>query len=103
MHKKWEFGRKKLEINQSSIDETFLFFNSRFISGNLEDVVRTSPNEFSLSLSPDPYTDCFYTQWYFFSVKNLGKDWTVTFSIKNLIKPESLYNLGMKPLVWSVK
>jgi len=27
----------------------------------------------------------------------------VTFSIKNLIKSDSLYNLGMKPLVWSLK
>lgn len=61
MTKKWEYGKEKLEINQAAIDESFLFFNSKFASGNLEDVVRTGPNTFTLNLSPDPNTDCFYT------------------------------------------
>ncbi|MBK8156545.1 MAG: hypothetical protein IPK55_11380 [Streptococcus sp.] len=61
-------------MSPDTIDDGFLFFNSRFVAGNLEDAVRTSKNEFTLNLSPDPYTDCFYTQWYFFSVRNISKN-----------------------------
>jgi cytosolic carboxypeptidase protein 2/3 len=44
-----------------------------------------------------------FTQWYFFKVKNTRKDKLYRFNIVNLMKPESTYNYGMKPLVYSVK
>ncbi len=42
-----------------------------------------------------------HIQWYFFSVANTRKDIEYTFKIINLLKPDSLYNLGMKPLFYS--
>jgi len=44
-----------------------------------------------------------YTQWFFFKVSNTRKDVPYKFNIINLIKPESSYNQGMKPLVYSKK
>jgi hypothetical protein len=44
-----------------------------------------------------------YTQWFFFRVGNTRKDVTYKFNIINLIKPESSYNQGMKPLLYSTK
>lgn len=44
-----------------------------------------------------------YTQWYYFRVKNTKKDQTYRFNIVNLMKPDSNYNQGMKPLIYSVK
>jgi hypothetical protein len=42
-----------------------------------------------------------YTQWFFFKVSNTRKDIPYKFNIINLIKPESSYNQGMKPLTYS--
>ena len=54
-----------------------------------------------------------YTQWYYFSVRNIKKGnskyafyghlgYTYKFNIMNLQKDESLYSYGMKPFVYSV-
>ena len=42
-----------------------------------------------------------YTQWYYFSVQNYKSNHNVRFNLINLMKYESLYNNGMKPLVFS--
>ena len=44
-----------------------------------------------------------HTQWYYFSVANTRKDVEYKFMIINLMKPDSLYNSGMKPLFYSEK
>ena len=56
-----------------------------------------------------------YTQWYYFSVRNIKKGkstcpltpvligYTYKFNIMNLQKDESLYSQGMKPFVYSVQ
>ena len=36
-------------------------------------------------------------------MQNTRKDKTYRFNIVNLMKPESTYNQGMKPLIYSVK
>jgi hypothetical protein len=36
-------------------------------------------------------------------VSNTRKDKTYRFNIVNLMKPDSTYNMGMKPLLYSVK
>ena len=36
-------------------------------------------------------------------MQNTRKDKTYRFNIVNLMKPDSTYNLGMKPVVYSVK
>ena len=56
--------------------------------------------EYNLILSTDFNTNG-HTQWYFFSVANTRKNVEYRFNIINLLKPDSLYNVGMKPLFYS--
>ncbi len=44
-----------------------------------------------------------FTQWYYFKIGNTRKGQTYRFNIVNLMKPDSTYNKGMKPLLYSVK
>lgn len=75
-------------------------FESRFESGNLRRAVKISDFEYDLHLKNDYGTNG-YTQWYFFEIKNARKDRTYRFNIVNLMKPDSNYNQGTKPLVYS--
>lgn len=77
-------------------------FESRFESGNLKKAVKISNTEYDLYLKNDYGTNGF-TQWYFFKVSNTKKDRVYRFNIVNLMKPDSNYNQGMKPLIYSVK
>lgn len=43
------------------------------------------------------------TQWYFFRIMNVRRGIEYTFQIVNLFKPDSSYNQGMKPLIYSEK
>lgn len=58
--------------------------------------------EYDLFLKNDYGTNG-YTQWYYFKVSNTRKDQVYRFNIVNLMKPESTYTMGMKPLIYSVK
>ena len=64
--------------------------------------VKVSDTEYDLFLKNDYGTNGF-TQWYYFSVKNTRKGKLYRFNIVNLLKPDSNYNQGMKPLVYSAK
>ncbi|XP_078398375.1 cytosolic carboxypeptidase 2-like [Cetorhinus maximus] len=44
-----------------------------------------------------------HTQWYYFRIQNTVSGVTYKFKIVNLLKKDSLYNYGMKPLVYSEK
>lgn len=44
-----------------------------------------------------------HTQWFYFSVSNVRKGVPYKFNIINLMKPDSLFNFGMKPVVYSEK
>lgn len=77
-----------------------LIFESRFESGNLYSVMKVSDNEYHLCLQNDVNT-MGHTQWFFFRVQNTTKDLEVQFNMLNLAKPDSLFNHGMKPLVYS--
>lgn len=44
-----------------------------------------------------------HTQWYFFSVANTRKNIPYKFNLINLMKQDSLYNQGLKPLFYSLK
>lgn len=79
-----------------------LFFNSRYESGNLREVERVSDEEYNLYLNFDHNT-LNYTQWYFFSVRNIAKDVTVKFNIMNLQKDDSTYSIGNKPFTYSMR
>jgi hypothetical protein len=53
-----------------------------------------------LILKPD-YNTRGYTQWYYFRIANTKAGKLYRFNIINLVKPDSLYNHGMRPLVYS--
>lgn len=82
-------------------EDVTLFFESRFESGNLRRAVQVYDYEYDLILKPD-YNTKGNTQWYYFSVSNTRQGRTYRFNIINMMKPDSLYNEGMKPLMYSV-
>nr|XP_015194124.1 PREDICTED: cytosolic carboxypeptidase 2 [Lepisosteus oculatus] len=57
-------------------------------------------HDYELTLRADLYTTK-HTQWYYFRVRNMKAGVTYRFTIVNLMKPSSLYNMGMKPLLYS--
>lgn len=79
-----------------------LIFESRFESGNLYSVMKVTDNEYHLCLQNDVNT-VGHTQWFFFRVQNTTKNMEVKFNMLNLAKPDSLFNHGMKPLIYSEK
>ena len=83
-------------------EDVTLIFESRFECGNLRRVMQKSEYEYKLILSTD-YNTTGHTQWYYFSVANTRKKVEYRFNIINLLKPDSLYNVGMKPLIYSEK
>ncbi|CAD8070138.1 unnamed protein product [Paramecium sonneborni] len=86
-------------LPQSKEDST-LVFESRFESGNLRRAIQICDYEYNLILKPDYYTTM-NTQWFYFSLSNTRKDVEYRFNIINMMKPDSLYNSGMKPLMYS--
>ncbi|KAJ7329969.1 hypothetical protein JRQ81_016143 [Phrynocephalus forsythii] len=77
-----------------------LIFEARFESGNLQKVVKISDFEYQLTLRTDLYTKK-HTQWYYFQVTNTQAGIPYRFTIVNFTKPTSLYNRGMRPLLYS--
>ncbi|CAH2092133.1 unnamed protein product [Euphydryas editha] len=79
-----------------------LRFESRFESGNLAKAIKITSAYYELHLRTDLYTNR-HMQWFYFRVSNTKKQMMYRFSIVNLSKPESLYNEGMRPLLYSTK
>uniref|UniRef100_A0A8D0CDF7 AGBL carboxypeptidase 3 n=1 Tax=Salvator merianae TaxID=96440 RepID=A0A8D0CDF7_SALMN len=77
-----------------------LIFEARFESGNLQKVVKISDFEYQLTLRTDLYTNK-HTQWFYFQVTNTQAGMPYRFTIVNFTKPTSLYNHGMRPLLYS--
>lgn len=83
-------------------------------SGNLLRAVQRGENEYDLFLRADLHTTG-YMQWFYFAVTNTHPPALVelyeskkaraisrvTFNIVNLTKPDSLFNQGMKPILYS--
>lgn len=84
-----------------SNDKT-LVFESRFESGNLQMAHKVSDNEYDLILQNDINSKG-HTQWFYYRVNNVKKGQKVKFNMLNMIKPKSLYNDGMKVLIYSEK
>jgi len=82
-----------------------LLFESRFEGGNLGRVVQVHEYEYDLFLMPDINTKAGVnggnTQWYYFAVTNMKPDVEYKLNIVNLVKPNSLYNSGMRPAFYS--
>ncbi|PFH36690.1 hypothetical protein BESB_048820 [Besnoitia besnoiti] len=86
-----------------------LVFDSRFESGNLKLAVQNAHQkaEYLLLLRPDANAGAVKTSWFFFSVSmqahhNAALPFTATFKIANLVKSDSLFAHGMRPLTFSV-
>ncbi|XP_061059307.1 cytosolic carboxypeptidase 2 isoform X3 [Eubalaena glacialis] len=91
---------KEPAVTLQGPEDNTLLFESRFESGNLQKAVRVNTYEYELTLRTDLYTNK-HTQWFYFRVQNTRKDVTYRFTIVNLLKPKSLYTIGMKPLMYS--
>lgn len=79
-----------------------LQFESRFESGNLRRAVQVYVFEYDLIIQPDYLTKS-NSQWFYFRLRNTRANKTYRFNIINLLKPDSLYNHGMQPLMYSEK
>ncbi|KAL4501729.1 hypothetical protein ABPG72_018780 [Tetrahymena utriculariae] len=77
-----------------------LKFDSNFESGNLFAAFKISEKEYDLVLQNDINSKG-NTQWFFFSVRNMIKNQMVKFNLVNFLKNDSLFNYGMKPVVFS--
>lgn len=82
-------------------DDHTLVFESRFECGNLRRAIQVYAFEYDLVLNPDWNTKS-HTQWYLFRVGNTRKGPEYRFNIINMVKPTSVYNEGMRPLMYSV-
>jgi len=58
--------------------------------------------EYDLMLKFDHNTNN-YTQWFYFKVSNTRRFRQYQFNIINFVKPDSSFNDGMKPLIYSKK
>jgi hypothetical protein len=96
------YSKLKTYTVKESEDDNTLIFESRFESGNLRRAVKIGENEYNMILKYDHNTTI-YTQWYYFRIQNVRKGVTYKFNFVNLVKPESSYNQGMKPLIYSKK
>jgi len=85
---------------QQAESDTTLVFESRFECGNLRRALQIYEFEYDLILSPD-YNTKGNTQWYYFSISNTRANRLYRFNIINMMKPDSLYNYGMRPLMYS--
>lgn len=65
-------------------------------------MVQVAKDEYNLLLQNDINTKG-YTQWFYFSVSQTARHQRVKFNIVNYYKPGSLFNEGMKVLVYSKK
>ena len=84
-------------------DDLKVRFESRFENGNLKKAIKVSDDEYNLLLNYDHNTTG-HTQWYYFKlISSLPAGTRIRLNILNLMKPDSLYNYGMKPWVLSHK
>lgn len=97
------FDRLNQYYNLKNNSDTTLLFESRFESGNLHRATQVSEFEYDLDLKFDHGTPQQLSQWFYFRVSNTRKNQVYKFNIVNLIKPDSVYNHGMKPLIYSKK
>eukprot|EP00466_Bigelowiella_natans_P003937 jgi/Bigna1/36419/e_gw1.14.23.1 len=79
--------------------DTTPVFESRFEGGNLRRVVQVYQWEFDLIIRPDINTNG-HTQWFYFSISNTRAA-QYKLNLINFQKPDSMYNYGMRPLIFS--
>jgi len=86
---------------EDGINET-LVFESRFESGNLRRAIQINQYEYDLLVRPDVNTRA-NTQWFYFSIANSRAGCQYRLNIVNFTKEDSLYNKGLRVLLYSRK
>ncbi|TYZ65345.1 hypothetical protein PybrP1_012669 [[Pythium] brassicae (nom. inval.)] len=91
---------------RSECGDDSLTFDSCFESGNLARAVRIGEWEYDLFLRRD-FNTTGHMQWFYFAVSNVcargNSAMKYRFNIVNLCKPDSLFNQGLQPVVYSVR
>ncbi|KAI4872142.1 hypothetical protein NFI96_030984 [Prochilodus magdalenae] len=87
-------------VSLSGPDDTTLLFEGRFESGNLLKAHKVGEFDYELTLRNDLYS-VKDTQWFYFQVKNMRAGVHYRFTITNMLKANSLYKHGQKPLFYS--
>ncbi|KAK3852938.1 hypothetical protein Pcinc_040492 [Petrolisthes cinctipes] len=90
------------QIGKTDAAVTHLNFESRFESGNLRRVIQASTREYDLILNAD-VNSRHHHQWFYFEVSNMQAATPYVFNIINNEKPNSEFNFGMKPVMFSVR
>lgn len=81
--KRENLAKNPITFPAYNIKETTIFFNSRFESGNLREVEKLNEFEYNCFVNFD-YNSSNHSQWFFFSVRNIGKGRQYKFNIMNL-------------------
>ncbi|XP_049761860.1 cytosolic carboxypeptidase 4 isoform X3 [Elephas maximus indicus] len=79
-----------------------LRFFSKFESGNLRKAIQVREFEYDLLLNADVNTTQ-HQQWFYFKVSGMRAAVPYRFNIINCEKPNSQFNYGMQPTMYSVK
>ncbi len=106
-HEKFNTTGIKLDVLPyyipKNLEDITLIFESRFETGNLRRAIHVQDYTYDLILKQDTASEKGTTQWFYFSIANTRKNKLYTFNIINLIKSDSVYNLGLKLLMYSEK
>lgn len=86
----------------SGPEDKTLVFESRFEWGSLKRVIQVEDFEYDWIMQSD-YNSQGWCQWFYFQIKNTRADKKYTFNLYNFYKPDSLYNQGMRLLMYSSK
>ncbi|TPX67231.1 hypothetical protein SpCBS45565_g03896 [Spizellomyces sp. 'palustris'] len=90
------------ETIAAGISGNTLQFESRFESGNLQMAVKISDYEYDLLLQTDINSSPGkHNQWFYFCVQRMVPNTPYKFNIVNMSKPNSQFNQGMQPVMFS--
>ncbi|XP_075216062.1 cytosolic carboxypeptidase 1-like isoform X2 [Lycorma delicatula] len=92
----------EMRVGSLETSTTSLQFESRFESGNLRKAIQIGPREYDLIVMPD-VNSSLHHNWFYFEVSNMDNTLPYTLNIINCDKPNSQFNFGMRPLLYSVK
>ncbi|XP_069909561.1 cytosolic carboxypeptidase 4 [Oryctolagus cuniculus] len=83
-------------------DSNSLRFFSKFESGNLRKAIQVRECEYDLLINAD-LSSSQHQQWFYFQVSGMRAATRYRFSIVNCEKPNSQFNYGMQPTLYSMK
>lgn len=76
-------AKNPIVFPSNNIKDSTIFFNSKFESGNLREVEKVGEFEYNCYVNFD-FNSTVYSQWFYFSVRNIAKGKQYKFNIMNL-------------------